>query len=102
MLISNNWKDYEILKCSNGKKLERWNKYNLLRPDPVITWNLGEFSEHKIDAEYVRSSSGGGEWKNYTNIPNNWVVSYKDLNFLIKEMGFKHTGLFPEQAVNWE
>ncbi len=101
MLISN-WKDYKIIKASNGEKLEKWNNIKLLRPDPIVMWNLGKISENECDAVYYRSNTGGGYWKNINNIPSYWQIKYKDLIFNIKQMGFKHTGLFPEQAVNWE
>jgi len=83
-------------------KLESWKNVLLLRPDPVITWDLGDFSEFKINAVYHRSNTGGGHWENKMKTPESWVVSYKNLRFLLKEMGFKHTGLFPEQATNWD
>lgn len=102
MLVSNEWKDYKILKTSNGMKLENWKDINLLRPDPVITWNMGDFSDYKINAVYYRSNTGGGHWENKIYTPASWVINYKDVKFLIKEMGFKHTGLFPEQANNWD
>jgi len=102
MLISNEWKDYKILKTSKGMKLESWKNILLLRPDPVVTWDMGDFSEYKINAIYHRSNTGGGHWENKMKTPESWVVNYKNLKFLIKEMGFKHTGLFPEQANNWD
>lgn len=102
MLVSSEWKDYKILKASNGEKLEDWNGTLLLRPDPVVTWDMGDFSEYKINAKYHRSNTGGGYWENILNTKDSWVVSYKNLKFLVKEMGFKHTGLFPEQATNWD
>ena len=104
MNVSNEWKDYEIIDASNGMKYERWNSIYLLRPDPQIIWNNGELLDKykKIDAVYHRSNKGGGHWENINNIPNSWIVNYKDLKFNIKQMGFKHTGLFPEQAVNWD
>ncbi len=102
MLISNDWKDYKILKASNGTKLENWKNINLLRPDPVVTWDLGDFSDFKIHATYLRSNTGGGHWENNLNTPPSWVINYKNLKFLVKEMGFKHTGIFPEQAINWD
>ena len=102
MLVSNEWKDYEILKCSNGNKLERWNNIILERPDPVVTWDMGDFSDYKINAKYHRSNKGGGAWENLRNTPATWTVNYKNLKFNIKQMGFKHTGLFPEQACNWD
>ncbi len=98
------WKDYELIDCSNGEKLERWGKYVLLRPDPQIIWDHGNLEKKyhgKIDAIYHRSPSGGGFWENLNDLPTEWNISYKDLVFHIKQMGFKHTGLFPEQAVNW-
>lgn len=99
------WKDYELLDCSNGEKLERWGDYILLRPDPQIIWNTGNlYQQYKdsIDAIYHRSSQGGGYWENLRKVPQEWNICYKDLKFHIKQMGFKHTGLFPEQAVNWD
>jgi len=102
MLISNEWKDYKILKTSNGMKLESWKDIILLRPDPVVTWDLGDFSSYKINAVYYRSNTGGGHWENKLKTPEKWVINYKNLKFLLKEMGFKHTGLFPEQASNWD
>lgn len=102
MLVSNDWKDYKILKTSKGMKLENWKNILLLRPDPVITWDLGDFSRYKVNAIYHRSNTGGGHWENKLKTPESWTVEYKELKFLIKEMGFKHTGLFPEQASNWD
>ncbi len=102
MLVSNNWQDYKILKASKGMKLENWKNILLLRPDPVVTWDLGDFLDYKINAIYYRSNSGGGHWENKLKTPESWVINYQNLKFLIKEMGFKHTGLFPEQASNWD
>ena len=105
MLIANEWKDYELIDTSNGEKLERWKDFYLLRPDPQIIWdngNLLEKNRKMIHAHYHRSDKGGGAWENLKNIKPVWQVSYKDLAFNIKQMGFKHTGLFPEQAVNWD
>jgi len=102
MIVSKDWKDYKILKTSKGMKLEDWKGVLLLRPDPVITWDMGEFNEYKINAVYHRSNTGGGHWENKLKTPESWVVTYRDLRFLLKEMGFKHTGLFPEQASNWD
>ena len=102
MLVSNDWQEYKILKTSKGMKLESWKDILLLRPDPVITWDLGDFSKYNINAIYHRSNTGGGHWENKLKTPENWVINYKDLKFLIKEMGFKHTGIFPEQACNWD
>ncbi len=104
MDLANNWKDFEILDASNGEKLERWGNIFLLRPDPQIVWNNGHLI-HKynfINAYYHRNTKGGGYWENLKNTPSRWQISYKDLTFNIKQMGFKHTGLFPEQAVNWD
>ena len=103
MLLANDWKDYEILDASNGEKLERWKDVVLLRPDPQIIWDNGVLKDkyRNIDAIYHRSNKGGGYWENVEKLPKAWKVKYKDLTFMIKQMGFKHTGLFPEQAVNW-
>lgn len=102
MLVSNDWNEYKVIKASKGEKLEVWGKYTLLRPDPVVAWDMGEFNYSKINAKYIRSNKGGGYWENLSNVPSSWVISYKDLKFNIKQMGFKHTGLFPEQAINWD
>ena len=104
MIISDKWKDYEILDMAGGEKLERWGNIILIRPDPQIIWK--EKSKpalwKKANAHYHRSKSGGGEWEYIKNVPKAWQIRYKDLVFNLKPMGFKHTGLFPEQAVNWE
>ncbi len=104
MEIAKNWKDYEILDMADGVKLERWKNVILSRPDPQIIWKEKSFPEKwkNVNATYHRSSSGGGGWKYAKKMPENWEISYKDLKFKIKPMGFKHTGLFPEQAVNWD
>lgn len=104
MELANNWKDYQILDMANGEKLEKWGNITLVRPDPQIIWKSKSYPEKwKVaDAIYHRSESGGGGWKYNKKIPQNWQVKYKDLTFNIKPMGFKHTGLFPEQAVNWD
>lgn len=105
MLLANKWSDYEIIDASCGQKLERWGKYYLLRPDPQIVWDNGNLLNkyHSIiNAVYYRSNKGGGHWENLKDIPSSWIVNYKALKFNIKQMGFKHTGLFPEQAVNWD
>ena len=104
MEIARNWKDYEILDMSDGEKLERWGHVILIRPDPQIIWKEKNFPEKwkTANARYARSSSGGGGWKYNKKMPENWQIKYNDLTFNIKPMGFKHTGLFPEQAVNWE
>ena len=100
--VVTDFKDYQILDMSEGMKLEDWNGYKLLRPDPQIIWNHKEHEElwDKVDATYYRSNKGGGHWDS-NHLPSSWQVSYKDLTFNIKLMGFKHTGLFPEQAYNW-
>lgn len=104
MEIAKNWKDYEILDMTNGEKLERWGNIYLIRPDPQIIWKEKTFPEKwkKANAKYIRSSTGGGAWNYKNKLPESWQIHYKDLKFLVKPMGFKHTGLFPEQAVNWD
>lgn len=102
MKIADDWSDYKILATSDGMKLEDWNGVILLRPDPQVIWtgkNL--YAEKNINAVYHRSEKGGGAWEKRKDFPAEWTVSYRDLKFKIKPMGFKHTGLFPEQAVNW-
>lgn len=104
MNIANEWKDYEILDMANGEKLERWKNIVLVRPDPQIIWKDKTFPEkwNKANAVYKRSNKGGGGWNYKTKLPESWQIKYKDLTFNIKPMGFKHTGLFPEQAANWD
>ena len=104
MNIATNWKDYEILDMANGEKLERWGKYTLVRPDPQIIWKNPSFPEKwkNANATYKRSKTGGGAWNYNQKLPASWQIKYKNLVFNIKPMGFKHTGLFPEQAVNWD
>ncbi len=104
MEVANKWQDYEILDMANGEKLERWGNITLIRPDPQIIWKEKTFPEKwkKADARYVRSSTGGGSWTYKSQVPKSWKITYKDLTFNIKPMGFKHTGIFPEQAVNWD
>lgn len=103
-MIASEWRDYEVIACGGGEKLERWGKVYLLRPDPQAIWDapfaLKDYP--RLNARYVRSRTGGGAWENYRRYPDEWTVSYRDLTFLIKPMGFKHTGLFPEQAANWD
>ena len=105
MLLADKWKDYELIDASLGQKLERWGNVYLLRPDPQIVWDNGDLLEkyhREISAVYYRSNKGGRHWENLRNTPSSWVIKYNDLTFNIKQMGFKHTGLFPEQAVNWD
>ena len=103
MWIAADWKDYTIIDTSSGEKLEMWGKYSLVRPDPQVIWKTEK--KHQLwtraDVSYKRSKSGGGAW-NENRLPESWNIKYKDLTFLIKPTGFKHTGLFPEQAVNWD
>ena len=103
MWIANNWKEYEVLDCSLGEKLENWAGYTLIRPDPQVIWdtdkNLKEWK--RPSAHYHRSNRGGGEWE-FFNLPEQWNIHYRDLTFNLKPFSFKHTGLFPEQAVNWD
>lgn len=103
MWIANNWKDYEVIDTASGEKLERWGKYILVRPDPQVIWNT-ERKDHrwkKPNGHYHRSSNGGGEWE-FFKLPQEWDIRYNDLTFHLKPFSFKHTGLFPEQAVNWD
>lgn len=98
-----NWKDYELLDCSDGERLERWGKFILIRPDPQVIWKNRKDHPlwHRADARYSRSKSGGGAW-NENKLPAEWEIGYESLRFGISPMGFKHTGLFPEQAINWD
>ena len=104
MRFTENWKDYELLDASGGERLERWGDILLIRPDPQIVWNTGRRHPlwKKAHARYHRSKSGGGQWEVYRPIPDVWEIGYDTLRFRLKPMGFKHTGLFPEQAVNWD
>ncbi len=104
MKIANQWKDYKILDMADGQKLEKWGDIILSRPDPQIIWKQKSFPAkwNKINAIYHRSKTGGGSWKFNKKLPQKWQIKYKNLTFNIKPMGFKHTGLFPEQAVNWD
>ena len=103
MWLANDWKDYTIIDTSSGEKLELWGKYSLIRPDPQVIWKSEKTNRlwTHADASYKRSRSGGGAW-NENRLPESWNITYKDLTFQIKPTGFKHTGLFPEQAVNWD
>ena len=103
MKLVNDFLDYEILDMANGEKLERWGKVTLVRPDPEIIWPVKTHPElwDNVDAHYYRSNKGGGTWEVYNKKLDSWTINYKDLTFNLKLMGFKHTGLFPEQAYNW-
>lgn len=103
MWVAENWKDYEVIDTSNGEKLERWGKYILLRPDPQVLWNTPKKNPawEKLNAHYHRSKKGGGEWE-FFDLPEQWSIHYRDLTFHLKPFSFKHTGLFPEQAANWD
>lgn len=104
MNCANGWKDFSVVATGDGYKLERWGNVVLLRPDPQVIWhssiNMEKYTG--LNAKYTRSSSGGGAWEYLKKTPDDWTVSYGELTFKIKPMGFKHTGLFPEQAVNWD
>ena len=103
MRLSDQWKEYTVLDAGSGEKLERWGAYTLIRPDPQIIWKSPRTDPmwKKADGRYVRSSSGGGSWQD-TRLPESWHIGYRNLKFALKPMSFKHTGLFPEQAVNWD
>ncbi|MCH5323781.1 MAG: class I SAM-dependent methyltransferase [Eubacterium sp.] len=104
MRVADGWKDYSLIDTSAGQRLERWGDIILVRPDPQIIWENPNPSPlwDKADAVYVRSSSGGGSWTTSRKLPESWMIGYKGLKFKVKPTGFKHTGLFPEQAVNWD
>ncbi|MBD5113297.1 MAG: SAM-dependent methyltransferase [Ruminococcaceae bacterium] len=110
MRISDKWLDYELIDTANGERLERWGDVTLIRPDPQIIWkNVGEAFGlgtasvwQSAHARYIRSDKGGGAWDYRRKLPESWQISYGDLRFMVKPTGFKHTGLFPEQAVNWD
>ncbi len=104
MKLATDWKDYAVLATGDGYKLERWGGIVLLRPDPQVIWGARRdlFADPSIHAVYHRSEKGGGAWEYRKKMPAEWEIGYKDLRFKVKPMGFKHTGLFPEQAVNWE
>lgn len=103
MWIADGWKDYEVIDCSRGEKLERWGRYLLVRPDPQVIWDTPK--RHKgwkrMNGHYHRSSRGGGEWE-FFDLPEQWTIRYRELTFNLKPFSFKHTGLFPEQATNWD
>jgi 23S rRNA (cytosine1962-C5)-methyltransferase len=104
MLLADDWKDFELLDAGGGEKLERWGKYILRRPDPQAIWPVSEKDGRwdRADAHYHRSQSGGGKWEFKGKLPDRWTIKYSELTFHIEPTGFKHTGLFPEQAVNWK
>ena len=103
MWIADHWKDYEVIDTSCGEKLERWGRYILLRPDPQVIWKTEKTVPewNRLNGHYHRSSKGGGEWE-FFKLPEEWTIYYRELNFRLKPFSFKHTGLFPEQAVNWD
>ncbi|OQB23569.1 MAG: Ribosomal RNA large subunit methyltransferase K [Firmicutes bacterium ADurb.Bin182] len=100
MYLSDSWRDFELLDAGDGNKLERWGSVLLLRPDPQAVWPMRQ--PQYADAVYIRSASGGGSWDYKKKLPESWTVKYKDISFIVRPTGFKHTGLFPEQAVNWD
>lgn len=104
MRVTKDWKDYELIDASDGERLERWGNIVLIRPDPQVIWKTPKNNPYwkKADARYIRSKEGGGHWEYNKKIPEYWNIGYKDLTFKISPTGFKHTGLFPEQAVNWD
>ncbi|MBP3422051.1 MAG: class I SAM-dependent methyltransferase [Lachnospiraceae bacterium] len=103
MWIADQWKDYEVIDTCSGEKCERWGDYILVRPDPQVIWDTGHDNPawKKKNGHYHRSNKGGGEWE-FRNLPKEWTIQYRDLTFHLKPFSFKHTGLFPEQAVNWD
>lgn len=103
MKLATDWKDFQVIATGDGEKLERWGKYTLLRPDPQAIWHAKEdlTKYNGLDGHYLRSNSGGGNWQFKRLVPDAWNIEWKDIKFIIKPMGFKHTGLFPEQSVNW-
>ena len=102
MILADKWKDYEVIETGGGDKLERWNSFVLLRPDPQVIWQTNITKKGLAHGVYKRSSSGGGKWDFKRSLPESWNVSYRNLNFIVRPTGFKHTGLFPEQAANWD
>ena len=103
MKVADGWQDYSVIASGNGEKLERWGDVKLLRPEPQAIWKREDLKNiGGIDGIYTRSSKGGGAWDFKRKIPNKWTINYRDLTFSIMPMGFKHTGLFPEQAANWD
>ena len=104
MKYATSWKDYSVIATGDGEKLERWGEYYLLRPDPQVIWHGKQdlASYPKLSAHYLRSSSGGGQWNMLNKLPESLIIGWKDFKFIVKPMGFKLTGDFPEQSVNWE
>lgn len=104
MRIADGWQDYCLIDTSEGERLERWGDVTLIRPDPQIIWKCSHLAKewNSANARYIRSASGGGHWEYARALPESWKIRYKSLTFMVKPTGFKHTGLFPEQAVNWE
>ncbi|MCD8311592.1 MAG: class I SAM-dependent methyltransferase [Firmicutes bacterium] len=104
MWKSDGWSDYELLDCTRGERLERWGEYILIRPDPQVIWKTERTAPEweRADARYIRSEKGGGSWEIRRRIPERWRIKYGNLTFGVRMMGFKHTGVFPEQSVNWE
>ena len=103
MFIAEGWKDFAVLDTGNGEKLEKWGDYLLARPDPQVIWpRENDALWQKAHAHYMRSDRGGGAWEFREKLPDRWTVSYRDLSFYVRPTGFKHTGLFPEQAANWD
>ena len=103
MFLADNWKDYEVIDTGGGEKLERWGDYYLVRPDPQVIWDTPRTDKHwkNPNGHYHRSNKGGGEWE-FSHLPDEWTISYRNLKFCLKPFAFKHTGLFPEQAANWD
>ena len=103
MWVSDKWRDFELLDCSRGEKLERWGRYTVVRPDPQAIWDTPRSDRRwqRCDGRYTRSASGGGSWDR-GSLPASWQISYGELTFNVKPMSFKHTGIFPEQAANWD
>ena len=103
MWISDNWTEYEVIDASDGDRLERWGNYILVRPDPQVIWSTPKTDPRwrRYDARYTRSNTGGGRWDDH-KLPDQWALRYREMTFLVKPMSFKHTGVFPEQAVNWD
>jgi 23S rRNA (cytosine1962-C5)-methyltransferase len=104
MRVADSWNDYILLDCSDGERLESWGGFTMVRPDPQVIWKTPKKNKlwYQADAVYHRSNTGGGHWEFNRKLPESWSIEYRDLTFNVKNMGFKHTGIFPEQAVNWD